>query len=771
MFESRSMVCGLLACGVSVSAMGQSQWVSQGQTGLLYQMDSRGDRVLDYSAAGYMGGVALPDPLSLVDASRIVDLTPISGDNLAQIRAAIQQVSGMSQQANGYRGIVRFAPGQYDISNSLRIESSGVVLLGAGDGANPASNTILRSTSTNDIDIIDVGDRDASNDISRVGSPINILDKVVPAGATSLRVADASGFSAGDWVNVKHTPTQAWFDAVGVNDPEWNTSNDRFTTQHERRITRVEGDRVFFHAPISHSIDSRLAQGTVEFYSDDRVDHVGIANIRGTSVYNAAETGTASGRPIFTDEDHARTFIAFNHAEESWATGVTGQHLISSAVSVGVVSRSITVEDATYIDPVSQVTGGRRYAFNTQGGLVLMKDLEADSARRAFINNSTFNGFNRGPNVFLDGEGTNSFVRSGPHAGYSTGALYDNISDDGGFEARKASSPSVHGWRGAHTVVWNSAASEFQIANPPFARNFLIGSEGALSSSTTASGATLDSHGQRIAFNDPDNPLDSLYVQQLLEQQRNPNIEKREYWLGDFDQFEVDGPGSADDLYVDADWRTQVENITGWRSGMPLVGTDDEGINRLIPFSFQYELAPDEEVVSAVLTLATRRLGSHSDNDTLFLDGLTESHQLLFGSQEAWGMMFDDDIQVVSIELLGDIDFMQDGLFNVLVSDDRPVDWAHLQLSVATITDILLGDYNGNGIVDAADYTVWQDSFGSTTDLAADGNGNGVIDAADFTIWQDNFGNTQAAPTSNIPEPTSAATIIAVFALAGYRQR
>ncbi|MEM1109547.1 MAG: hypothetical protein AAGH99_12750 [Planctomycetota bacterium] len=682
MSESRSLVVALLACCVSAYAVGQSHWVYQGQTGLVYQMDSRGDRVLDYSEAGYQRGAALPDPLSLVDASRIVDLNPTNGDNLAQIHAAIEQVSGMSQQANGYRGIVRFAPGQYDISNSLRIESSGVILLGAGDGANPASSTILRSTSTNDIDIIDVGRRNASNDLTRVGSPTNILDKVVPAGATSLRVADASRFSAGDWINVKHTPTQAWFNAVGVDDPEWNPSNDRFTTQHERRVTRVEGDRVFFHAPISHSIDSRLAHGSVEFYRDDRVDHIGIANIRGTSVFNASETGTADGRAIFTDEDHARTFIAFNHAEESWATGVTGQHLSASAVSVGVVSRSITVEDAKYIDPVSRVDGGRRYAFNTQGGLVLMKDLEADSARRAFINNSTFNGFNRGPNVFLNGEGTNSFVRSGPHAGYSTGALYDNITDDGGFEARKASSPTVHGWRGAHTVVWNSAASEFQVANPPFARNFLIGSVGDLSSGTTPATATLDSHGQRIAFNDPDNPTDSLYLQQLLERQRNPQLERREYWLGDFDRFEVDGPGSDDELYVDADWRNAVENIPGWRNGLPLVGSDDEGINRLIPFSFQYELASDEEVVSAVLTLATRRLGSHSDNDTVFLDGLTAANQIIFGSREAWGMMFEDDIQVVSLELVGELSYLQDGLLNILLSDDRPLDWAHLELNI-----------------------------------------------------------------------------------------
>jgi hypothetical protein len=46
--------------------------------------------------------------------------------------------------------------------------------------------------------------------------------------------------------------------------------------------------------------------------------------------------------------------------------------------------------------------------------------------------------------------------------------------------------------------------------------------------------------------------------------------------------------------------------------------------------------------------------------------------------------------------------------------------------------------------VDQGDLVVWQNTYGSTTELAADGNCNGIVDAADFTIWRDNL--TPAQP-------------------------
>lgn len=50
-----------------------------------------------------------------------------------------------------------------------------------------------------------------------------------------------------------------------------------------------------------------------------------------------------------------------------------------------------------------------------------------------------------------------------------------------------------------------------------------------------------------------------------------------------------------------------------------------------------------------------------------------------------------------------------------------------------------VGDFNLDGIVDAADYTLWRDTLGSKTDLRADANEDGEVDQADYALWKSNF--------------------------------
>jgi hypothetical protein len=75
----------------------------------------------------------------------------------------------------------------------------------------------------------------------------------------------------------------------------------------------------------------------------------------------------------------------------------------------------------------------------------------------------------------------------------------------------------------------------------------------------------------------------------------------------------------------------------------------------------------------------------------------------------------------------------------------------------------LPGDFNNDNLVNAADYTVWRDNQGSTSNLAADDSGNGRVDQADYNIWAANYG--RSAASTAIPEPT--ALLIASLGIAG----
>lgn len=76
----------------------------------------------------------------------------------------------------------------------------------------------------------------------------------------------------------------------------------------------------------------------------------------------------------------------------------------------------------------------------------------------------------------------------------------------------------------------------------------------------------------------------------------------------------------------------------------------------------------------------------------------------------------------------------------------------------------LSGDYNQDGIVNIADYTVWRDTLGTIgVGLAADGTGpggqpDGIVDQLDYAFWKSHFGQSAgsgALSNSAIPEPPS----------------
>ena len=64
-------------------------------------------------------------------------------------------------------------------------------------------------------------------------------------------------------------------------------------------------------------------------------------------------------------------------------------------------------------------------------------------------------------------------------------------------------------------------------------------------------------------------------------------------------------------------------------------------------------------------------------------------------------------------------------------------------------------DFNGDGSVDAADYTLWRDTLGSSFDLRADANADGAVDIADYNLWKSGFGVPSTSGVIVVPEPTT----------------
>ncbi len=87
----------------------------------------------------------------------------------------------------------------------------------------------------------------------------------------------------------------------------------------------------------------------------------------------------------------------------------------------------------------------------------------------------------------------------------------------------------------------------------------------------------------------------------------------------------------------------------------------------------------------------------------------------------------------------------------------------------------MAGDYNADGIVNLADYTVWRDNLGAPDDTPLGGNGTGgTVGQADYALWKANFGASAASASASaaVPEPATQAAVlllVAVLAMRGGR--
>lgn len=99
---------------------------------------------------------------------------------------------------------------------------------------------------------------------------------------------------------------------------------------------------------------------------------------------------------------------------------------------------------------------------------------------------------------------------------------------------------------------------------------------------------------------------------------------------------------------------------------------------------------------------------------------------------------------------------------------DRTYDQLVTYVGVSIAVD---GDYNADGVVDAADYTVWRDALGQDVTLPNENATPGAVTQEDYAVWASNYGRTAGMATAlSVPEPTAALLTMSSMAILGRRR-
>lgn len=454
---SRWMFVGLLGAAAVLPAKQSEPPVALGPQGVLTYLPAKnGDRIPDFSAAGYGGGgVPLPDVPACVLVS------PGEGDDGARIQAALDYAARRAPDAAGFRGAVQLAPGRYEIAGQLKIDADGVVLRGAGAGAD---GSVLVATGTERRALVLVRGRP----VRTTGPALAVAAAYVPVGATELPLADTAGLQAGDRVLVSRRPTAEWFNLLGMDvapaRQQFAWKLPAMALTWERTVVRVDGARVQLDAPLTTALDAKLGPGTLaRVTTAGRLRQIGVENLRCESEFDAAN-------PL--DEQHAWEAVSFDGVEDAWIDRVTAVHFAGSAFLLGPAARRVTVQDCASLAPVSELGGYRRHTFHTSGEQTLFLRCRAEDGRNDFTTGYRAGG----PNVFLECTAERSHGFSGSVGSWASGVLFDNVTLDGGtleLTNRETWNQGV-GWAAANSVLWQCSAPVVICRTPPGARNWAV---------------------------------------------------------------------------------------------------------------------------------------------------------------------------------------------------------------------------------------------------------------------------------------------------------
>jgi hypothetical protein len=451
------LISGFLAQNVQAQSKNVSQWVSIDSNGkLVYKTLERGDKIMDFSSAGYMGGgVSLPNiPVALT-------VGPGGSDDVVAIQDAIDKVSKMAL-VNGFRGAVLLKAGTYNCSKALNIGASGVVLRGSGSEEN---GTVINMTGESHTGVTVKG----SPSSTVVGKPVSFSDAYVPSGAISFSVADASAFTVGDKIRISRPVTTEWVRFMGMDTlvregkKEVWVSNETMT---ERTIVKKEGNKLTVDIPLTDSFDAK-------FLAPSGATVVKINTTAETSQIGVEDLRIVSQPKVATITESNNKGMSVNGVVDAWFKNIV---IINTINSFSIGGNRITLENINLMHTVATIGAAKPADFSASGKQILLNKCKITGNNVFYFTTAART---TGPIVLL-----NCVFNGGgwiqPHQRWATGLLVDNCKvPDGGIEfMNRGEMGSGHGWTIGWAVAWNCEAKSLLNQNPPGTVNWMIGAKG-----------------------------------------------------------------------------------------------------------------------------------------------------------------------------------------------------------------------------------------------------------------------------------------------------
>ncbi|MFD8750117.1 hypothetical protein ACFV0O_03920 [Kitasatospora sp. NPDC059577] len=492
------------------AAPDSTDWLKFANGRLVYGKDGQGNRIPDFSYAGYRNG-SRPLPTAKV----AVALEPAAnGDDSDRIQQALDKVAALPQGSDGLRGAVLLNAGTYRVGKPLRIKASGVVLRGAGSGANGTK-------------LVASGEPRPLVELSGEGTPQKsgaehaVTDAYVPVGATTLTLDSAAGLKVGQNIVVQRPQEDAWIKAVGMDhipprpdgtpSKPW-TANDGL--QFQRTVTAIDGNRITLDIPLTNALEKEYTHAKVWAYDyPGRISEVGVEGF-------SADGSAFVGAPGYDEHGYfASRFAHFAAVQDAWARDIAADRFGAGVGSIGSTASRVTVADTSATGMEKAIPQRAPFAqpgaYSIDGQQSLVIDCKVSGSNlHAWLTGARV----AGPNVFshCTSDNVGGFrLDAGPHQRWATGTLYDDITmlhsrgpNDDLALTNRANAGSGQGWAGANQVMWNANVGYYGVENPPTAHNWAFGTRG-----TPVEGKQT---GVQVSTGTPVQP-ESLYAQQLAE--------------------------------------------------------------------------------------------------------------------------------------------------------------------------------------------------------------------------------------------------------------